>query len=215
MSWMVWQVSQETCSTRMGQRGTFSLPGGSKYFSTGNKTQLLLTTIEHVNYPPPQERDMESSSHTAKLSQCFFLWGEAHTREAFFHLFKYIKKMFLQCCVDFYHTSTWLSHRYTNVPWLEPSSHFPLHPTAPGCHRTGGLSSLCHTANSYWLSILHMAIYMFQWYSPNLSHPLLPPPPSQVCSLCQAVGFFTAEPPLGHLGSSWGRWWGSKWTGSG
>lgn len=48
MSWMVWQVSQKTCSARMGQRGTFSLTGGSKYFLTGNKTQLLLTTIQHL-----------------------------------------------------------------------------------------------------------------------------------------------------------------------
>ena len=133
MSWMVWQVSQETRSTRMGQRGTFSLPGGSKYFSTGNKTQLLLTTIEHVNYPPPQERDMESSSHTAKLSQRFFLWGEAHTREAFFHLFKYIKKMFLQCCVDFYHTMQ-VSHNHTSTPSLPSrSSECQLLTSYPSC----------------------------------------------------------------------------------
>ena len=130
---MVWQVSQETCSTRMGQRGTFSLPGGSKYFSTGNKTQLLLTTVEHVNYPPPQERDMESSSHTAKLSQCFFLWGEAHTREAFFHLFKYIKKMFLQCCVDFYHTVQ-VSHNHTSTLSLPSrSSECQLLTSYPSC----------------------------------------------------------------------------------
>ena len=50
-----------------------------------------------------------------------------------------------------------------NQPWayicrlpLEPSSHLPPHPTTLGCHRALGLSFLHHTANSYWLSILHM-----------------------------------------------------------
>ena len=46
------------------------------------------------------------------------------------------------------------------------------------------MSSLCHTANSHWLSILHLAVYMFPCYSLNLSHPLLPTLCPQVCSLC-------------------------------
>ena len=37
-----------------------------------------------------------------------------------------------------------------------------------------GLSSLCHTANSHWLSVLHMAVYMFPCYSLYPSCPLLP-----------------------------------------
>ena len=37
-----------------------------------------------------------------------------------------------------------------------------------------GLSSLSHTANSPWLSILHMVLYMFPCYSLHSSHSLTP-----------------------------------------
>ena len=49
-------------------------------------------------------------------------------------------------------------------------------PTVPlsGCHRTPGLNSLHHKANSHWLAILNMVMYMFQCHSFNPSHPLLP-----------------------------------------
>ena len=47
------------------------------------------------------------------------------------------------------------------------------------------LNSLSHTANSHWLSILHMVIYMFPFYSLHISYPLLPPAPCpHVYSLC-------------------------------
>ena len=44
------------------------------------------------------------------------------------------------------------------------------HPSHPSNNRAEGLSSLHHIANSHWLSILHMVMYMFQCYSLNLSH---------------------------------------------
>ena len=62
-------------------------------------------------------------------------------------------------------------HRYTHVPSLLT---FLPPPTPLGCHRALGLSSLCETANSHWLSTLHMVVYFFQCSSLNLSHPLLP-----------------------------------------
>ena len=37
-------------------------------------------------------------------------------------------------------------------------SHLPPPLTPPGCHRALALGSLHHTANSHWLSILHMVI---------------------------------------------------------
>ena len=40
------------------------------------------------------------------------------------------------------------------------------------CHRALALGSLCHTANSHWLSILHLVMYMFQYYSLKSSHHL-------------------------------------------
>ena len=60
----------------------------------------------------------------------------------------------------------------------------PHHSTPRGCHREPDLSSLHHRANSHWLSILHMVICIFQCYSLNSSHPLLPSLSPQLCSLC-------------------------------
>ena len=34
----------------------------------------------------------------------------------------------LQCCSGFCHTLTWISHRFTCVPYPDPPSHLPLHP---------------------------------------------------------------------------------------
>ena len=58
---------------------------------------------------------------------------------------------------------------------LEHPTHLPLHPTPLGCYRALVLSSLHHTANSHWLSILHMVMHMFQCYSLKSFHPLLLP----------------------------------------
>ena len=41
---------------------------------------------------------------------------------------------------------------------LEPLSYLCPHCTPLGCHKALALGSLCHTANSHWLAILHMAI---------------------------------------------------------
>ena len=55
-----------------------------------------------------------------------------------------------------------------------------LSPPSPS-HASRLLKS--HTANSHWLPILHMVMYMFPCYSLQTPHPLLPPP-HHVCSLC-------------------------------
>ena len=70
------------------------------------------------------------------------------------------------------------------APTLESPSPFPSHPTLLGCHRTPDLSSLCHPANSHWLSILHMVIHMFPCHYLDSSHPLPPTLCPPVCSLC-------------------------------
>ena len=57
---------------------------------------------------------------------------------------------------------------------LPPTSH-PFPPSR--LLRSPSLSSLSHTANSHWLSILHMVVYMLPFYFIHSSHPLLPPPP--------------------------------------
>ena len=78
-----------------------------------------------------------------------------------------------------------------NQPWVyvcplpfEPPFYLPHYPTPLGCHRALDLSSLLHTANSHWLSVLYMVMYMFQCYSLNSSHPLLAPLCPQVYCLC-------------------------------
>ena len=55
---------------------------------------------------------------------------------------------------------------------LEPPSHLTHHPTPVGCHREPDLSSLCHTANFHWLSILHGVMYMFPCFVPPSRPPL-------------------------------------------
>ena len=79
----------------------------------------------------------------------------------------------LQYGGDFCRISTWISHRYTYVPSLLnlPFSS-PHHPSR--LSQSTSFVSLYHMANFPCLSALHMIIYVFQCYSLNSSHPLLP-----------------------------------------
>ena len=61
--------------------------------------------------------------------------------------------------------------------------HLPPHPIPLGCPRALILGALLHTSNLHWSSILHMVIYIFQCYSPKLSHLHLLPQSPKVCSL--------------------------------
>ena len=72
---------------------------------------------------------------------------------------------------------------HVTPPSPELSSSLPPHSILPGCHRALALGALHHTSNSHWLSILHMVMYVFQFYSLTSSHPLLLPLCTKVCSL--------------------------------
>jgi len=66
----------------------------------------------------------------------------------------------LQHCVGFYQTSTWISHRFTMFAptWTSlppPSASLPSRLLL-----SPGLRSLSHTANSHWLPILYMVMYI-------------------------------------------------------
>ena len=50
------------------------------------------------------------------------------------------------------------------LPPGPPPTSLPT-PIPPGCHTAPPLGALRHTANSHWLSTLHVLIYMFQCYS--------------------------------------------------
>ena len=77
----------------------------------------------------------------------------------------------------------------------------PSHPSR--LLRSPGLSSLIQIADSHWLSVLHMVVYMLPSYSLPSSHPLLLPPPPVAISL--RTGSFDPlplTPPPGQLASS-------------
>ena len=90
----------------------------------------------------------------------------------------------VQYCVGFFHTTPWISHRHTYVSSLLNLPTTSHHPTSLGYHTALGMSSLSHTANAHWLSILHVVMHIFQCHSLHSSPPLLPPLCPQVCSVC-------------------------------
>ena len=55
----------------------------------------------------------------------------------------------------------------------EAPYHLPPHPLPLGCPRALALGALLHAWNLHWPSILHMVMYMFQYYSLKSSHNLL------------------------------------------
>ena len=61
---------------------------------------------------------------------------------------------------------------------LEPPFHLPPHPHPCRLVQSPRLSSPSHTANSHWLSILHMVTYVSVFLSPYI-----PPSPSSPCTV--------------------------------
>ena len=89
--------------------------------------------------------------------------------------------------------STICQHGSAIVIHTSPPSWVSCPPPTPSYHcrlsESPGLSSLSHTANSHWLSILHMLAYMSPCYSFHLSHSLLPTPPPCVPYVCISIQF--------------------------
>ena len=78
----------------------------------------------------------------------------------------------LQYWFDICHISAWISHRWS-LPSCNSLPPFTLsHPS--GLLESPSLSSLSHTANFHWLSVLHMLVYMLPCYSLHSSLPFLP-----------------------------------------
>ena len=72
----------------------------------------------------------------------------------------------------FCHTSTWICHRYTRVPHLEPPSLLPPHTIPLGRLSAPAPSIQYHASNLDWWLVSYMILYMFQCHSPKSSHPL-------------------------------------------
>ena len=83
----------------------------------------------------------------------------------------------------FCHISTWIHHKYTHVPHLEPSSLLPPHTIPLGCPSAPAPSIQYHASNLDWWLISYMILYMFQCHSPKSSHSLPLPQSPKDCSI--------------------------------
>ena len=97
----------------------------------------------------------------------------------------------------FSHTSTRISHRYTHA---SSSSHLSMLSQSPS------LSSLNHTANSHWLYILHMVMYVAMLLSPYI-------PPSPSTSPPLALGLFSVWFSSVRAEIKCGKHWPCSWMG--
>ena len=109
----------------------------------------------------------------------------------FYFLFKKIFNFIFNWRILLYNMWWFLPYINFNEPQvyicplpLKPPSQLPPQPNPLGCHRAPALGSLCHTANSYWLSNLYVVIYLFHCYSFIQSHLLSPWLCPKICSLC-------------------------------
>ena len=74
------------------------------------------------------------------------------------------------------------------LPPEPPSYRILSHPSR--LSQSTSLSSLSYIANSHWLIILHMVVYLFPCNSFHSSHPFLPPQPmSTNLSLCMFLAW--------------------------
>ena len=87
----------------------------------------------------------------------------------------------------FCHISTWIRHRYTRVPHLEPSSLLPPHTIPLGRPSVPAPSIQYRASNLDWRLISYMIFYMFQCHSPKSSHPLPLPQSPKDCSIHQCL----------------------------
>ena len=131
---------------------------------------------------------------TLWISPIQFLWEErgseepssvavVSTLESFFNW----RKIALQCCICFCHTTMRISHNYIYTPSL-----LSLLPLLPRSHsyrfsQSTSLGSLCYTAASHSLSVLHMIVYVCQCHFLKSPHPFLPPLCPEVHSLYVCV----------------------------
>ena len=87
----------------------------------------------------------------------------------------------------FYHTSTWIRHRYTCVPHPEPSTLLPPRTIPLGRPSAPALSIQYPASNLDWRLISYMILYMFQCHSPKSSNPLPLPQSPKDCSIHQCL----------------------------
>ena len=83
--------------------------------------------------------------------------------------------------------SKWILHRYTCVPYPEPTSLLPPHTIPLGCPSAPAPSIQYHASNLDWWLVSYMILHMFQCHSPKSSHPLPLPQSPKDCSIHQCL----------------------------
>ena len=118
-----------------------------------NMCQIVTST------PSPHQEESGPCFIAALLFIDYFAFASAFLHSLFYFIF-YWRIIALRNFSVFCQTSTSISHKYTHIPSflnLPPNS-FPIYPTR--LIQSPRLSLLSHTANSHWLSIVHVSIYM-------------------------------------------------------
>ena len=100
-----------------------------------------------------------------------------------FFFFSFIYLFYFTILYWFCNTLTWICHECTCVPHPEPPSHIPPHTIPLGHPSAPAPRTLYHASNLDWQFISHVIIYMFQCYSPKLSHPRPLPQSPKDCSI--------------------------------
>lgn len=108
---------------------------------------------------------------------------------------------FLQCCVGFCSTTTWISHNYTYIASL-----LSQRPTPLGHHESTRLGSPCYRATSHQLSILHMTVHTCWYYFLHLPHSL----PSALCPQAHSLHLCLHSSPANRFMYGMEKWYG--WT---
>ena len=142
---------------------------------------FFLTNLLSLNSCPLILRNFQDlKNHLLSFDACCFpfLKKQNKTNKKKLILFLLEDNCFAILCVCvcvcvFCHTSTWIIHDCTCVPLDWIPTHLPPYLIPLGCPRTLTLSTQLHALNLHWSSLLHMAIYMFQWYSLKSSYPHL------------------------------------------
>ena len=112
-----------------------------------------------------------------------------HYPKKFFWVFFFFNLILFNFTILYWfcHISKWICHRYTCVPYPEPSSLLPPHTISLGCPSAPAPSIQYHASNLDWRLVSYMILYIFQCHSPKSSYPLPLPQSPNDCSIHQCL----------------------------
>ena len=104
-----------------------------------------------------------------------------------FYFFNFILFLNFTILYWFCQISKWIRHRYTCVPYPEPSDLLPPHTIPLGRPSAPAPSIQYRASNLDWRLVPYMILYIFQCHSPKSSHPLPLPQSPKDCSIHQCL----------------------------